>query len=492
MLISQPSEQHRENPEIYGAFGGGSENDNAKRLGEEKAFYEARKREFVAKKSSTVKSFDSAVGDLEGGHGVGVDVGVGGEEEEKEVAVSDDVAGSESGKMLIDQPGMEKISAPAIPLSAPMPPHLPLAPSSARSSSSGSSSKGGVSFEASEFIAFAMYRLWHPKLLSYSSSSSSLAAHASPVQGRHHESENGGRLPRRNAVKRKSSSANNIASASTSSYQSIPPATCSIQENTASTPLARTHVLSSIARPPSPPLSTRMQPSPKRLKPSASSTASCIDTDNLVIVCPEGTEDWYREYVFQVHALLKKSKLGTPFIFLALLYAARLYQYYNCHSTESSSSLLLFQLDVDSIQATGSHSNKDNEHAQGGPSRLEYKILTTCLLIAQKQHGDTRYALKTWSTLSSLPLRFLSTLEREILCMMRYSLHVTPVVYGKWVGGMQVLGKERALVMRAASVDCMGAREVVDVCERLAGGGRTDLVMEIKRVRRLYVGDCSF
>ena len=52
-----------------------------------------------------------------------------------------------------------------------------------------------------------------------------------------------------------------------------------------------------------------------------------------------------------------------------------------------------------------------------------------------------------------------------------------------------MLGKERALVMRAASVDCMGMEEVVDVCERLVGGGRTDLVMEIQRVRRLYVGD---
>ena len=298
-----------------------------------------------------------------------------------------------------------------------------------------------VTYEASEFIAFAMYRLWNPNGPGQESSGtyhgkSSLSVNTTS--------------PRRNAIKRRSTSS--ISSDSSCSSNSVP---------------ATSHNLIT------PPIST-LHPSPKRHK--SSSKPISFPEENFVI-CPHGTESWYRSYVSRAHMLLKSARLGTPFIFLALLYAARLRQFVQAKPTLLSTLLELF-----TSEKIYSDMDESDDDADDEECRIDFKILTICLMLAQKQHGDSRYSNKSWSNLSSLSLPLLNSLERRVLLGIRYSLHVRDSVYTKWVHGMQVLGKEHALVIRCVS---MSSDEVEKVIEKL-GDGRKDLVDEIDRTSIIY------
>jgi hypothetical protein len=216
------------------------------------------------------------------------------------------------------------------------------------------SQSGQVTLDASEFIAFAMYRLWHPKQLS-----------------------------RR----------------STYSYSALQP-------------LQKRPVL----------------PAP-------------YDT----IISPVGTEDWYPYFVLQVHKLIRSSGLPTPFIFIALMYIARLRQ------------------------------NIPLEVGAGS----EFKLLLAAMMVAQKQNSDARYANKTWSKMSGYTLGEVNQIERDFLIGIKWDLHIRDDKYHSWVLTMQTLGKEHALVLRASA---MQENELKLLETQLQS--RPDLVEEIASIRR--------
>ncbi|KAJ3372555.1 hypothetical protein HDU91_003253 [Kappamyces sp. JEL0680] len=237
--------------------------------------------------------------------------------------------------------------------------------SEATSTSSTSSSQGGhkssVSLDASEFISFAMFRLWHPKS-----------------------------IERRKTV----------------------------------------HAVSAPT------------PGPGLVENAASNPSG--------IISPEGTLLWYPQFVHQVHRLLRHACLPTPFIFMALLYIARLRQF---------------------LPATGT------EAAPTGHE--EYRLFLAALMISQKQNSDSRYANRAWAKISNLPLDEVNRVECEFLRGMRWSLHIRDDQYNQWVQAMQTLGKEHALVLRAFAMEEAELKKLEGQLQ-----GRPDLMEEIHSVRR--------
>jgi hypothetical protein len=79
------------------------------------------------------------------------------------------------------------------------------------------------------------------------------------------------------------------------------------------------------------------------------------------IVSPIGTKDWYLFLVFQVYQIIHRSKIKTPFLFIALLYISRLRQHIPIHARIEN----------------------------------EFTLFLGVLMISQKQHSDDRFTYKT-------------------------------------------------------------------------------------------------
>ncbi|KAJ3323233.1 hypothetical protein HDV06_002000 [Boothiomyces sp. JEL0866] len=163
------------------------------------------------------------------------------------------------------------------------------------------------------------------------------------------------------------------------------------------------------------------------------------------IVCPPGTSHWYPKFVHDVHNLLHLSALPTPIIFIGLMYVARLRQMISMEVGEGS----------------------------------EFRLFSAAMMIAQKQNSDSRYANKAWAKMTGFTLPEINLIEKDFLQGMKWKLHVRDDQYDKWVNTLQVLGKEHALVLRAAK---MQETELLSLENQLQS--RPDLVEEIKQIRR--------
>jgi hypothetical protein len=180
---------------------------------------------------------------------------------------------------------------------------------------------------------------------------------------------------------------------------------------------------------------------------------------SIAIISPEGTLDWYPAFVMAVHKLIRASGLPTPIIFIALLYIARLRKFI-------PTSAVLF---IGSVSVS-----TENSHCQE-----EWHLLLAGLMIAQKQHSDSRYANNAWAKMANLPLESINSLEIDFLQAVRWDLHVRDDQYTRWVVAMQILGKEHVLVLRAFAME---EQEIVKLEAQL--GRRPDLVDEIRSIRR--------
>ena len=193
------------------------------------------------------------------------------------------------------------------------------------------------------------------------------------------------------------------------------------------------------------------------------------------IICPPGTKDWYPQYVMQIHTLLKSCALSTPFILMGLLYIARAVQ---VSLPEQDQDTDFFSRRSSGNNDTTSDASEDDDAALN-EYRPEYIIFLASLMLSQKQNSDSRYANTVWAKLSSpLSLKTINKAERILLKTLSFKAHITDVQYVKWEHAMQALGKEHAIVLRAASVE-MGQAEMIMMQLK----NRPDLVKEILKIR---------
>ncbi|KAH6589791.1 hypothetical protein BASA50_009809 [Batrachochytrium salamandrivorans] len=135
------------------------------------------------------------------------------------------------------------------------------------------------------------------------------------------------------------------------------------------------------------------------------------------VVCPPGTRRWYPAFFEAVHTVLSRSGCSLPHILISLLYVARLRQMVPVHITGEGS---------------------------------EYRVFVSALILAQKFHSDDRYSNKAWSRITKLPLAEINTMEREFLVSIGYRLHVRDTDYSKWEESIRVLGQEHSVAQAAA------------------------------------------
>ncbi len=176
-------------------------------------------------------------------------------------------------------------------------------------------------------------------------------------------------------------------------------------------------------------------------------TSSSLPTHK--IISPLGTETWYPLFVDRIHQLLCTAGLATPFVFMALLYIARLRK-----------------------SVPLSPNTK--------PGDTEYDLFLVALLLSQKVHSDQRYANKLWSKLSGISVSRINQMEMDFLGSVRWNVHIKPDQYAQWVVAMQSLGKEHALVLRAIQMEEKEFQQL----EVQLNGSRPDLVQEITEIRR--------
>lgn len=177
------------------------------------------------------------------------------------------------------------------------------------------------------------------------------------------------------------------------------------------------------------------------------SKSKSTSSEEVIINFTSG--DWYEGYVDKMYSLIKGSGMPTPFIFMALLYIARLREFIPA-STDSQ---------------TG---------------QTEFKLFFSALIVSQKQNSDSRYANKTWAKIAGVDVGLVNTLEREFLMAMRWNLHIKDFQYQKWTMALQNLGKEHALVLRAVKME---DSEFSRLAFQLKS--RPDLVEEIRSIRRV-------
>ncbi|KAH9246134.1 hypothetical protein BASA81_016355 [Batrachochytrium salamandrivorans] len=115
-----------------------------------------------------------------------------------------------------------------------------------------------------------------------------------------------------------------------------------------------------------------------------------------------GTLPFSRQFTLSSQGLA-----ALPHILISLLYVARLRQMVPVHITGEGS---------------------------------EYRVFVSALILAQKFHSDDRYSNKAWSRITKLPLAEINTMEREFLVSIGYRLHVRDTDYSKWEESIRVLG----------------------------------------------------
>ncbi|KNC98555.1 uncharacterized protein SPPG_06244 [Spizellomyces punctatus DAOM BR117] len=154
--------------------------------------------------------------------------------------------------------------------------------------------------------------------------------------------------------------------------------------------------------------------------PSPPSAPSALPSPSASVISPPGTSHWYPAFFEAVHNVIHRANCSLPHILISLLYVARLRQ-----------------------AVPKSHTGEGSE----------FRVFVSALILAQKYHTDDRYANKTWSKMTGLPLNDVNTMEREFLTGVGGRLHVTREEYDKWLRNIQALGQEHSAIVRRARVE---------------------------------------
>ncbi|KAL2920077.1 hypothetical protein HK105_200143 [Polyrhizophydium stewartii] len=286
----------------------------------------------------------------------------------------------------------------------PLPPHPPLPHQPPRPPQP---PQQAVSFQASEFVAFAVHKLWHRlpgvrRQQTMPARTAQAAAGALPT------------LPESPAADPADAPASERGSPA---HLPAPAATTQHPSHAAQQPTSQAQAALNPPLPAQHPQDAHNQLQQHPHQPQLPARAAPAPFN--AVVCPPGTRKWYPAFFEAVHTVLSRSACTLPHILIALLYVAR-----------------LRQMVPPSVTGEGS----------------EYRVFVSALILAQKFHSDDRYSNKAWSKITRLPLHEINTMEREFLASIQGRLHVRDTEYAKWEETIRALGQEHTVALAAAAL----------------------------------------